>query len=366
MNDARPGDAAPDAQDPADEPAGQASAFRRALDAQAEVEDPAQTAANPQTRIPAWMPRVHAMRPPPDATAEETTLITTQLIPAQLGSPDSAPMAEAVALTPSPAMRGAQGSRRRLPLTIGIGVVVAAAIALVVAFAGSSGSPKAAGPIALPTTSAAGQAPAASTSDSVSAGASCASGQGSSCAATPSPTAATPAASPSSASPLAQGAGSTPHADPSTAGSSPTKSPLGTSNLALNRSVTASGYTQTYAPANAVDGNTSSYWESTDNAFPQWYRIDLGSATTLGALVIDLPPSSAWGTRTQTILIQGSTNGSTYSTITAAAGYTFNPATGNTVTIDLPAGTSARYVQLTFTANTGWPAGQMSELEIFG
>ena len=27
----------------------------------------------------------------------------------------------------------------------------------------------------------------------------------------------------------------------------------------------------------AVDGDTNSYWESTDNAFPQWFQVDLGS-----------------------------------------------------------------------------------------
>jgi hypothetical protein len=61
-------------------------------------------------------------------------------------------------------------------------------------------------------------------------------------------------------------------------------------NLALNQPTTASGYTQTYVPANAVDGNTSSYWESTDNAFPQWFQVDLGSAHTINRIVMDLPP----------------------------------------------------------------------------
>jgi F5/8 type C domain len=66
-------------------------------------------------------------------------------------------------------------------------------------------------------------------------------------------------------------------------------------------------------PANAVDGNTSSYWESTDNAFPQWFQVDLGSSASVGRIVMDLPPSTTWGTRTQTITIQGSTDGSSYS-----------------------------------------------------
>ena len=137
-----------------------------------------------------------------------------------------------------------------------------------------------------------------------------------------------------------------------------------TTNLALNQPVTASGYTQSYVPANAVDGNTSTYWESTDNAFPQWFQVDLGSSTSVSRIVMDLPPSTAWGTRTQTILIQGSTDGTNYSTLVGTANYTFNPATGNTVTVTFTAA-SVRYVKLTFTANTGWPAGQLSELQVY-
>ncbi len=135
-------------------------------------------------------------------------------------------------------------------------------------------------------------------------------------------------------------------------------------NLALNQPASASGYTQTYTPANAVDGDTSSYWESTDNAFPQWLQVDLGSAKTIGRIVLDLPPSSAWATRTETLSVLGSTDGSAFSTIVGSAGYTFNPATGNTVTITFNP-TSTRYLRLNFTANTGWPAGQVSEFQVF-
>ncbi|HEV3355701.1 MAG TPA: discoidin domain-containing protein [Pseudonocardiaceae bacterium] len=136
------------------------------------------------------------------------------------------------------------------------------------------------------------------------------------------------------------------------------------SNLALNQPVTASGYTQNYLPSNAVDGNTSTYWESTDNAFPQWVQVDLGSAMGVGRIVMDLPPSSAWGTRTQTIQIQGSTDGTNYTTLVPSQGYTFDPSTGNTASITFTSA-SVRYVKLTFTANTGWPAGQLSELQVY-
>jgi hypothetical protein len=135
-------------------------------------------------------------------------------------------------------------------------------------------------------------------------------------------------------------------------------------NLALNQPATSSGYTQTYGPANAVDGNTSTYWESTNNAFPQWLQVDLGSTKNFSRIVLDLPPPASWGTRTQTLSVLGSTDGSTFSTIVGSAGYTFNPSTGNTVTITFPS-SNARYVRLNFTANTGWPAGQVSEFQVW-
>ena len=138
----------------------------------------------------------------------------------------------------------------------------------------------------------------------------------------------------------------------------------GSTNLALNQPASASGYTQSYAPANAVDGNASTYWESTDNAFPQWLQVDLGATKSFSRIVLDLPPATAWSTRTQTLSVLGSTDGSTFSTIVGSADYTFNPSTGNTVTITF-ASASARYVRLNFTANTGWPAGQVSEFQVW-
>jgi len=135
-------------------------------------------------------------------------------------------------------------------------------------------------------------------------------------------------------------------------------------DLALNQPTSASGYTQTYVPANAVDGNTSSYWESTDNAFPQWLQVDLGATKGVARIVLDLPPLTAWATRTQTLSVLGSTDGSTFGTVVGSAGYTFNPATGNTVTIT-SASTQVRYLRLNFTANNGWPAGQVSEFQVY-
>ena len=139
-----------------------------------------------------------------------------------------------------------------------------------------------------------------------------------------------------------------------------------TTNIALNKPVTASSDYQSYVPGNVTDGNTSTYWESTDGAaYPQTISVDLGSTQSIGSVTLDLPPSSAWATRTETLSVLGSTNGTSYSQIVGSAGYTFNPSTGNTVTISLPSGTSARYVELSFTGNTGWSAAQLSEFEVF-
>jgi F5/8 type C domain/Abnormal spindle-like microcephaly-assoc'd, ASPM-SPD-2-Hydin len=138
------------------------------------------------------------------------------------------------------------------------------------------------------------------------------------------------------------------------------------SDLALNAAVSASSYTQTYVPANAVDGNTSTYWEGTNGAWPTTLTVNLGSSQALGSVVLDLPPSTSWGTRTQTLSILGSTNGSSYTTLVGSATYTFNPATGNTVTVSLPSGTTDQYLELSFTANNVQNGAQLSELLVYG
>ncbi|MEU6552259.1 discoidin domain-containing protein [Streptomyces sp. NPDC046915] len=136
-------------------------------------------------------------------------------------------------------------------------------------------------------------------------------------------------------------------------------------NLAKGRPATATGSQDVYTPGKAVDGDASSYWESTNNAFPQSWTVDLGSAQAVRRLVLKLPPSAAWGARTQTITVLGSTDGSNWSTVVGPQGYRFDPATGNTTTVSLPDGTSLRHLKLTVSANTGWPAGQFSEVEAY-
>jgi hypothetical protein len=132
----------------------------------------------------------------------------------------------------------------------------------------------------------------------------------------------------------------------------------------LQASYSASSTNQSYGPGNAGDGNQDTYWESANNAFPQWIQADLGSATKADRVVLKLPAAN-WGTRTQTLAVQGSTDGQNFTDLVASKGYEFNPAAANTVTIDFTAATT-RYVRLRITGNTGWPAGQLSEFEVQG
>jgi F5/8 type C domain/Pectate lyase superfamily protein/Abnormal spindle-like microcephaly-assoc'd, ASPM-SPD-2-Hydin len=137
-----------------------------------------------------------------------------------------------------------------------------------------------------------------------------------------------------------------------------------TTNIALHQPATASSQVNSaQAAATATDGDANTYWESTNGAFPQWLQVDLGGAYSIGKVTLKLPPSSAWGTRTQTLSILTSTDGSNFSTVVASATYTFTSPT-NVVTVNAPA-TNARYVRVNFTANSGWPAGQASELEVY-
>ncbi|MFI0186853.1 discoidin domain-containing protein [Streptomyces sp. NPDC017082] len=151
--------------------------------------------------------------------------------------------------------------------------------------------------------------------------------------------------------------------EPTPPPTSPPPSPTG--NLAKGRPVTASGSADVYTPAKAVDGDADSYWESTNNAFPQWLTVDLGATRSVGRVVLKLPPATAWGARTETLSVLGSTDGSSFGDLLASKAYRFDPATGNTATVTLPAGTGTRYLRIRVTANTGWPAAQFSEVEAY-
>ncbi|MFB7651047.1 MULTISPECIES: discoidin domain-containing protein [unclassified Streptomyces] len=134
-------------------------------------------------------------------------------------------------------------------------------------------------------------------------------------------------------------------------------------NLAANRTLTASSSTGAYTAGNGNDGNKATYWESANNALPQWIQADLGASRRVDRVVLRLP--DGWGARSQTLKIQASENGSDFGDLTAAKAYTFDAAGGQSATVAFDA-TTARYVRVLVTANTGQPAAQVSELEVYG
>ncbi|MFH0174274.1 discoidin domain-containing protein [Streptomyces cacaoi] len=132
-------------------------------------------------------------------------------------------------------------------------------------------------------------------------------------------------------------------------------------NLAAGRPTAASSSHAEYAARNITDGDRGSYWQSAGGNLPQWVQADLGSTARVDEVVLKLPAS--WENRSQTLSVQGSADGTAFTTLKASAAYTFSPGSANTVTVAFPAG-QTRYVRVEITANTGWQAAQLSELEV--
>ncbi|MGW1818729.1 CARDB domain-containing protein [Streptomyces sp. NPDC002125] len=133
-------------------------------------------------------------------------------------------------------------------------------------------------------------------------------------------------------------------------------------DLALGKQVTAGGSHGAYPASNVTDGSQQTYWESA-GTFPQWVRIDLGGRFDIDQVVLRLP--TTWEARTQTLAVQGSTDGNTYSALAASAARVFSPSAANSVTIGLTA-EQVRYIRVQVTANTGWNAAQLSQVEVYG
>ncbi|MFD0522588.1 choice-of-anchor D domain-containing protein [Paractinoplanes durhamensis] len=133
-------------------------------------------------------------------------------------------------------------------------------------------------------------------------------------------------------------------------------------NLAAGKPTAESGHNDVYGSGNVTDADQNTYWESPNNAFPQWVQVDLGAAQSASRVVLQLP--AGWGARTETLSIQGSTDGSTWTTVKDSATYSFAPTASNTVAITFTA-TTQRYLRVNVTANSGWPAGQFSALQVW-
>ncbi|MEU5275092.1 discoidin domain-containing protein [Streptomyces asoensis] len=138
-------------------------------------------------------------------------------------------------------------------------------------------------------------------------------------------------------------------------------SAAGGPDLAAGRPASASSAHAEYAARNVTDGDQGTYWESAGGGLPQWVQADLGATARVDEVVLKLPAS--WESRSQTLSVQGSADGTAFSTLKASTAYTFAPGSANTVTVAFPAG-QARFVRVEISANTGWQAAQLSELQV--
>ncbi|MFF8592165.1 discoidin domain-containing protein [Streptomyces sp. NPDC015220] len=135
----------------------------------------------------------------------------------------------------------------------------------------------------------------------------------------------------------------------------------GGANVALGDKASASSALSEYAAANITDGDQGTYWESSGGGLPQWVQADLGTAQNVDEVVLRLP--AGWESRSETLSVQGSADGTSFNTLKSSASYTFGPGSGNTVTVGFPAART-RFVRIVITGNTGWKAAQLSELEV--
>ncbi|MFD3513024.1 CARDB domain-containing protein [Streptomyces sp. NPDC058657] len=134
-------------------------------------------------------------------------------------------------------------------------------------------------------------------------------------------------------------------------------------NLALGRSATAGGAHGAHPAAHVTDGSQLSYWEGPAGVFPQWVQVDLGSSVRVERIALKLP--LAWESRRQTLSVQGGTDGTAFTDLAASAVRTFDPSGANTVSIAVTPAT-VRFVRVRVSANSGWSAAQLSELEVYG
>ncbi|MFD5101793.1 CARDB domain-containing protein [Streptomyces albidochromogenes] len=134
-------------------------------------------------------------------------------------------------------------------------------------------------------------------------------------------------------------------------------------NLAAGKPVTTSGAHGEYPAPRVTDGSQQTYWEGRTGAFPEWVQVDLGARVDVDEVVLKLP--TAWEGRNETLSVQGSTDGSAFTTLSASAPRAFDPSKGNTVTIGLTS-TGVRHVRVHVSANSGWNAAQLSEIEVYG
>ena len=148
-------------------------------------------------------------------------------------------------------------------------------------------------------------------------------------------------------------------------------------SLSFNKAIVEStAHNDVYNVERIVDGDPTgtSYYES--NSLPATIVIDLGDVYSISAIVLCLPPSQAWVTRTQEIEISSCATNQSYSSMSSPsfevvkpnAPYEFNPNSGNRVLLSFEPSFSCRFLKLVIRSNdiSGGYAAQLSEVSVYG
>jgi hypothetical protein len=134
-------------------------------------------------------------------------------------------------------------------------------------------------------------------------------------------------------------------------------------NLALTATASADNTLAGFPASNAIDGNQATYWQAANSTGV--LTLALAKAAPVDRVEVELP--QGWGDRHQTIEVEGSTDGSTWTTLAASAAYLFsanNTDGNNVVTITVPS-TTVSYLRIDVSNNDVQGAPQIAEFQAF-
>ena len=139
----------------------------------------------------------------------------------------------------------------------------------------------------------------------------------------------------------------------------PTPTPISVGNLlSQGKPVSASTVQNGNTTANANDGNTSTRWSAGSSAYPQWWKVDLGTNYNLTKVDISWYSSSS---RAYKYKIEGSSDGSTYTNLVDKTGNTNYGDTSDSFTAN------GRYVRIIVTGcSVGSGYASAYEIKVYG
>ena len=135
-------------------------------------------------------------------------------------------------------------------------------------------------------------------------------------------------------------------------------------NLALTATASADNTLAGFPAGNANDGNQATYWQAANATGV--LTLQLAKAAPVDRIVLELP--QGWGDRHQTIEVDSSTDGTTWTTLVPSATYLFsaNNADGNNVvTIPVSSDPTVNYIRINVSNNDVQGAPQLAEFQVY-